>query len=128
MKNILTRASSIHHMIICIFILNVWFLGHPILENTLNRTPYAALASRIQVREKLEPVFEQQRFSKMLKQAFIHARVTQQLLADSGIELIRMASKGKIRIASLIIQNSLRIATDKKINHLPDEWLWKVLK
>jgi len=32
-----------------------------------------------------------------------------------------MASKGKIRIASMIIQNSLRIAADKKINHLPDE-------
>ena len=99
----------------------VWFLGHPVLENTLNRTPFAALASRIQVREKLNPIFEQQRFSKLLAQAFLQAGATQQLLADSGIELIRMASKGKIRIASQIIQNSLRIATDKKMNHLPDE-------
>lgn len=102
-------------------LITVWFLGHPILENTLNRTPFTALASRIQVREKLSPIFEQQRFSKLIEQAFTQAGVTQQLLADSGIELIRMASKGKIRIASMIIQNSLRIATDKKLNHLPDE-------
>jgi type II secretory pathway predicted ATPase ExeA len=102
-------------------LITVWFLGHPILENTLNRNTYAALASRIQVREKLEPIFEQQRFSKLIEQAFTQAGVTQQLLADTGVELIRMASKGKIRIASMIIQNSLRIACDKKLNHLPDE-------
>jgi MSHA biogenesis protein MshM len=102
-------------------LMTVWFLGHPILENTLNRTPYTALNSRIQVKEKLQPIFEQQRFTELVKQAFTQAGTTQQLLADSGIELIRMASKGKIRVASLVIQNSLRIATDKKLNHLPDE-------
>jgi len=102
-------------------LMTVWFLGHPILENTLNRTPYTALNSRIQVKEKLQPIFEQQRFTELVKQAFTQAGTTQQLLADSGIELIRMGSKGKISVASLVIQNSLLIATDKKLNHLPDE-------
>ena len=102
-------------------LLTVWFLGHPHLENTLSRTPYAALASRIQVKEKLEPIFEQQRFSKLIHQAFIEAGFTQQLLSDSGIELIRLASKGKPRIAHQIILNALRMATDQKKNHLPDD-------
>lgn len=101
--------------------ITVWFLGHPQLENTLSRTPYAALASRIQVKEKLAPVFEKQRFADLLKYAFQEAGTTQQLLSDPGIELIRMASKGKPRVAGIIIQNALRLATEQKINHLPDD-------
>lgn len=102
-------------------LITVWFLGHPQLENTLRRTPYTAMASRIQVKEKLEPVFEKQRFSSLIKQAFEEAGTTQSLLSDPGIELIRMASKGKPRTAGQIIQNALRLATEKKINHLPDD-------
>lgn len=101
--------------------ITVWFLGHPQLDHTLSRAPYAALASRIQVKETLEPVFEKQRFSSLLKQAFDEAGATQQLLSDPGIELIRMASKGMPRTASQIIQNALRLATEKKLNHLPDD-------
>jgi type II secretory pathway predicted ATPase ExeA len=101
--------------------ITVWFLGHPQLDNTLSRIPYAALASRIQVKEKLEPVFDEQRFSNLLKHAFQDAGATQQLLSDPGIELIRLASKGKPRIAGQIIQNALRLATENKINHLPDD-------
>lgn len=102
-------------------LITVWFLGHAQLENTLNRAPYAALASRIQVKEKLEPVFEQERFSKLIKQAFKEAGATQSLLSDPGIELLRMASKGKPRMASQLIQNALRLAAEKKMNHLSDD-------
>lgn len=102
-------------------LMTVWFLGQSSLENTLNRQPYAALASRIQVKEKLEPVFEKSRFFNLIKQAFEEAGTSQLLLSDPGIELIRMASKGKPRIAGQIIQNALRLATEKKINHLPDD-------
>ncbi len=101
--------------------ITVWFLGHHPLENTLSRTTFAALASRIQVKIKLEPIFEQQRFSNLLTQAFTDAGTTKKLLSDPGVELLRMASKGKPRIAAQIIQNALRIATEKKINHLPDD-------
>jgi type II secretory pathway predicted ATPase ExeA len=102
-------------------LITVCFLGHPPLENTLSRQPYAALASRRQVKERLEPIIEKQRFTQLIKQAFEEAGTTQQLLSDPAIELIRMASKGKPRIAGQIIQNSLRLATIKKINHLPDD-------
>jgi type II secretory pathway predicted ATPase ExeA len=102
-------------------LMTVWFLGHPQLETTLNRAPYAALSSRIQVKEKLEPVFEQERFSQLIDQGFKDAGATQRLLSDPGIELLRMASKGKPRIASQLIQNALQLAAEKKINHLPDD-------
>jgi len=102
-------------------LMTVWFLGHSQLETVLNRAPYAALSSRIQMKEKLEPVFEQERFSKLIEQGFKDAGATQQLISDPGIELLRMASKGKPRIASQLIQNALQLATEKKINHLPDD-------
>ena len=101
--------------------MTVWFLGHSQLETVLNRAPYAALSSRIQMKEKLEPVFEQERFSKLIEQGFKDAGATQQLISDPGIELLRMASKGKPRIASQLLLNALQLATEKKINHLPDD-------
>jgi len=109
-------------------LMTVWFLGHSQLEVTLSRVPYAALNSRIQVKEKLEPVFEQERFSKLLKQGFEEAGATRQLLSDPGIELLRMASKGKPRMASLIIQNALRLAAEKKMNHLPDDVITQAIE
>jgi type II secretory pathway predicted ATPase ExeA len=102
-------------------LMTVWFLGHSQLETVLNRAPYAALSSRIQMKEKLEPVFEQERFSKLIEQGFKDAGATQQLISDPGIELLRMASKGKPRIASQLLLNALQLATEKKINHLPDD-------
>ena len=101
--------------------MTVWFLGHCSLENTLNRAPYAALSSRIQIKEKLEPIFEQERFSQLVDQGFKDAGATQRMISEPGIELLRMASKGKPRIASQLILNALQLATEKKINHLPDD-------
>jgi type II secretory pathway predicted ATPase ExeA len=39
-------------------VMAVWLLGHPPLDQTLDRVPYAALSSRIQVRVRLKPVIE----------------------------------------------------------------------
>ena len=102
-------------------LMTVWFLGHSQLESTLNRVPYAALNSRIQVKEKMDPIIEQERFTQLIDEGFKEAGVTQRLLSDPGIELIRMASKGKPRIASQLIKNALQLATQKKMNHLSDD-------
>jgi len=102
-------------------LMTVWFLGHSQLETILNRVPYAALNSRIQVKEKMDPIIEQERFTQLIDEGFKEAGVTQRLLSDPGIELIRMASKGKPRIASQLIKNALQLATQKKMNHLSDD-------
>ena len=102
-------------------LMTVWFLGHCSLENMLNRAPYAALSSRIQIKEKLDPIVEQERFSQLVDQGFKDAGATQRMISEPGIELLRMASKGKPRIASQLILNALQLATEKKINHLPDD-------
>ncbi len=60
-------------------------------------------------------------FKQLLDHGFAQAGCTHQILSDSAIELIRMSSKGNTREAHQLILTALRLATDKKINHLPDD-------
>ena len=70
---------------------------------------------------QLKPIVEREAFKKLLDHGFTEAGCTHQLLSESAIELIRMASQGNPRRAHQLIVTSLRLATDKKINHLPDD-------
>jgi MSHA biogenesis protein MshM len=102
-------------------LITVWLIGLPELTYTLDRAPYAALASRIQVRLQLKPMQERKRFTALINHALKEVGCHQQLLSDPGIELLRQASQGKPRQAGLILQHALRLAVPKGLNHLPDE-------
>ena len=84
-------------------LISVWLIGHPALAQTLDRAPYAALASRIQVRVALKPVVERERFGQLVAHALKSAGCQHTLLADSGMELLRQASKGLPRQAGRIL-------------------------
>lgn len=101
--------------------MTVWLVGHPELARDIDRPINRALASRIQARIELKPILDREDFKKLLIHGFTQAGCTHQLLSDSGTELIRMASKGNPRQAHQLIVTALRIACDKKINHLPDD-------
>ena len=102
-------------------LISVWLVGHPALAQTLDRAPYAALASRIQVRVHLKPVVERERFQLLIAHALKTAGCQHTLLADSGLELLRQASKGLPRQAGRILCTAMRLAVPKGLNHLPDE-------
>jgi MSHA biogenesis protein MshM len=102
-------------------LISVWLIGHPALAQTLDRAPYAALASRIQVRVQLKPVVERERFGQLIVHALKAAGCQHTLLADSGLELLRQASKGLPRQAGRILCTAMRLAVPKGLNHLPDE-------
>jgi type II secretory pathway predicted ATPase ExeA len=108
-------------------LLTVWLIGHPHLIQTLQRAPYAALASRIQVRVHLKPVLERERFAQLIQHAFKAAGCAHTLLADSGLELLRQASQGLPRQAGRILQSALQMAAVKKLNHLPDDLLQQAI-
>jgi MSHA biogenesis protein MshM len=108
-------------------LLTVWLIGHPHLVQTLQRAPYAALASRIQVRVHLKPVLERERFTQLIQHAFKAAGCAHTLLADSGLELLRQASQGLPRQAGRILQCALQMAAVKKLNHLPDDLLQQAI-
>jgi len=106
----------------------VWLLGHPQLGLTLERAPYAALASRIQVRLRLQPITDRERFNQLITHAFDLAGTQHTLLSDSGLELLRQASQGLPRQAGRILKTSLQLAVPKGLNHLPDELIQQAIE
>ena len=106
----------------------VWLLGHPRLAHTLERAPYTALASRIQVRLQLKPIAERERFKNLIDHAFRHAGAQHTLLSDSGLELLRHASQGLPRHAGRILKTTMQLAVPKGLNHLPDELIQQAIE
>lgn len=106
----------------------VWLLGHPPLAHTLERAPYAALASRIQVRLRLNPIIDRERFKNLIEHALRQAGAQHTLLSDSGLELLRQASQGLPRQAGRILRTSMQLAVPKGLNHLPDELIQQAIE
>ena len=109
-------------------LMTVWLLGHPQLQHTLERAPYAALASRIQVRLHLQPINDRERFNQLVTHAFRQAGAQQTLLSDSGLELVRQASQGLPRQAGRLLKTSLQLAVPKGLNHLPDDLIQQAIE
>ena len=108
-------------------LITVWLVGHPALAHTLERAPYAALYSRIQVHAHLQPIIERERFLLLIGHALKAAGCQHTLLADSGMELLRQASKGLPRQAGRILRTAMRLAVPKGLNHLPDDLLQQAI-
>lgn len=109
-------------------LMTVWLVGHPVLAQVLERAPYAALHSRIQVHVQLKPVLERERFALLIAHALKGAGSQHNLLADTGLEILRQASKGLPRQAGRILCTAMRLAVPKGLNHLPDEILQQAIK
>jgi MSHA biogenesis protein MshM len=108
-------------------LISVWLVGHPALAHMLQRAPYAALASRIQARVVLKPMVERERFAQLVAHGFKSAGCPHTLLADSGLEILRQASKGLPRQAGRILCTAMRLAVPRGLNHLPDELLQQAI-
>jgi len=109
-------------------LMTVWLVGHPALAITLDRAPYAALASRIQARVQLQPIIERERFAQLIDHALQQAGCSHTLLADSGLELLRQASRGLPRHAGRILKTAMQMAVPKGLNHLPDDLLQQAIE
>jgi MSHA biogenesis protein MshM len=109
-------------------LMTVWLVGYPGLAQLLDRTPYAALAGRIQVRVQLRPVIERERFAQLVHHGLQAAGCQHTLLADSGMEILRQASQGLPRQAGRILRAAMRLAVPKGLNHLPDELLQQAME
>lgn len=107
--------------------MTVWFVGHPILSNIIDRVVYTALASRIQYRCQIQPITDRNSFSELIKHAFAEAGSQTNLFTESGIELIRIASQGRFRIIHRILANAMQLAMKKNCNHLPDDLIQQAI-
>lgn len=107
--------------------MTVWFVGHPHLCNIIDRDAYTALSTRIQFRCQIRPIIERESFTLLIKHAFKEAGCQTSLLSDSGIEIIRIASNGRPRNVYRILTNTMQLAMQKKLNHLPDELIQEAI-
>ena len=80
------------------------------------------------MRLHLEPVRERERFAQLLKHGFEEAGCQQTLLSDSGIELLYQSSGGIPRKTHRIVMTAMRLAAEKGLNHLPDEFLQEAIE
>ncbi len=109
-------------------LMTLWLLGHPSFSRTLDRAPYAALASRIQIRFQLKPCTDRDRFKALIEHALDQAGVQHTLLSDSGLEILRQASQGLPRQAGRLIQLAMQLAVPKGLNHLPDDLIHQAIE
>jgi len=107
--------------------LTVWFIGHPEFANTLKLNAHIALASRIRVRCAFQPIMEREQFTQMIEHAFKAAGCQTKLLSDSGIEILRTSSQGRLRLIHYVIATSMQLAQQRNLNHLPDEILMEAI-
>jgi len=101
--------------------MTVWLVGHTELARTIDRPHNAALATRIQARCQLQPINNREAFKEFLLHGLTQAGCTTTILSEPAIEILRMASKGNPRQLHRLIVTALRLATDKKQNHLSDD-------
>jgi type II secretory pathway predicted ATPase ExeA len=107
--------------------MTVWFVGHPVLNSILDRAVYTALSSRIHVRCQMQPIAERDHFSQMIQHAFKEAGAQNNLLTDSGIEMIRLSSQGKPRNVNRILSYTMQLAMQKGLNFLPDDLIQEAI-
>jgi type II secretory pathway predicted ATPase ExeA len=109
-------------------LMTVWLVGHTRLAHTLNRAPYLALSGRLQVRLQLLPVVERDRSTKLIQHALKIVGCQHTLLADSGMELLRLSSQGIPRQAARILKTAMQLAVPKGLNHLPDDLIQQAIE
>ena len=101
--------------------MTVWFIGLPCVSTLLKRQLYEAMNSRIGVRYQLEPVSNRDQFNELIKHAFKDAGAQSTLMSDSGIELLWIATQGRLRHVQGLLMTAMRLAQQKNMKHLPDE-------
>ena len=101
------------------------------LKSQKNRQIFPLLCDNLldfyRVRVRLNAVLERERFALLIAHALKSAGCQQTLMADSGLEILRQASKGLPRQAGRILCTAMRLAVPKGLNHLPDELLQQAI-
>ena len=95
--------------------------GHRSLEHTTSKSYYSALTSRLLFQTTWQPIDDSEEFSKYIQTAFKNAGKQETIISQSGMQLLHMASKGRLRNAHKIITQALHMAALGNMNHLSDD-------
>lgn len=99
----------------------IWLVGTPELMQTLRSPAYQALMSRVQVHCHINPITDPNDFNDLVQQSFKAAGCTRTLLSEEGLEMLRIASRGRYRQAGQLIKTAMFLSSKKGLDYLSDE-------
>jgi type II secretory pathway predicted ATPase ExeA len=102
-------------------LLIIILVGLPKLHGILQRTAYATLTSRLCFHFDWKALENFELFSSFIMRAFEHAGKHDVIISQSGLKLIHMSSKGRLRYAHRLITRCLQLGAEAKLNHIADE-------
>jgi len=108
-------------------IMTIILVGLPQLQAHLKKSIHSALHSRMLFQLNWMAIDDATQFKEIIIQAFKNAGIHDTLFSQSGIQLLYVASKGRLRYAHRILTAALQIATDNRCNHLPDDVIQKAI-
>lgn len=109
-------------------VITIILVGLPTLQATLKKSIYSALHSRILFQCSWQPIEDSTRFREFVTEAFKNAGIHDSIISHSGMELLYMASKGKLRYAHRVLTQAFQKAADKNCKHLPDEIIQQTIE
>ncbi len=109
-------------------VLTIILVGLPPLQNTLKKSIYSALHSRVLFQFNWAAIDEPLVFREFLLEAFKNAGINDSILSQSALQLIYIASKGKLRYADRILTRAFQMAAKNNCNHLPDDIIQQAIE
>ncbi|HEV8052449.1 MAG TPA: AAA family ATPase [Parachlamydiaceae bacterium] len=103
-------------------------VGSPRLFHTLQKQAFEPLVSRIQFHFEWEAIEDLGHFKQVLQSAFELAGAQTTLMSETGLQMIHLATKGRLRYANRIITQCLQEAASQNINHIPDDIIKNVIE
>ncbi len=109
-------------------IMTIILVGLPSLQPILKKSIYSPLYSRILFQFGWQTIDSSVKFYEFVIEAFKNAGVHNSMISQSGMQLIYMASKGKLRFAHKILTYAFQKAADNNCNHLPDDIIQQAIE
>jgi MSHA biogenesis protein MshM len=109
-------------------VMTIILVGLPTLQSTLKKSIHSALHSRILFQFHWQTIDDSSKFREFIIEAFKNAGVHDSIMSHSGMELIYMASKGKLRYTHKILTHVFQKAAINNLKHLPDEIIQEAIE
>lgn len=109
-------------------VITIILVGLPTLQATLKKSIYSALHSRTLFQFNWQSIDDSNKFREFITEAFKNAGIHDAIISHSGMELIYMASKGRLRYAHRILTQAFQKAAKENCKHLPDEIIQQTIE
>jgi type II secretory pathway predicted ATPase ExeA len=102
-------------------VITIILMGNEHLSVMVKRNIYAAMASRVAFHYRWKPMENFESFAAFILQAFENAGCSQNIMSETGLKLVHIATKGHLRYARRLITRCLQMGAQQNLNHIPDE-------